>query len=107
MCVFAASGTLEAIALEVVVLWGDASLALELCWNPVSLTRLLRSVLGVLPSDGLYVLLRPHKTKKNGSADVPPPRAPEHLAHMLMRQLPPETCPWSLSGPQYVVVGFP
>jgi hypothetical protein len=71
--------------------------------------------------DGLYVLLRPlrKKTKKgaqhyqhDGSssvggtsgADRPRDRVPEHLAHLIMdeNELPPETCPWSLSGPQYV-----
>lgn len=47
--------------------------------------------------DGLYVLLRPQKKKKS---EVVPYHVPDHLSHLIMKTLPPETCPWSLSGPQ-------
>jgi len=54
-------------------------------------------------ADGLYVLLRPakknNKKKQEAIADVPQP--PPHLWHMLMKENLPETCPWSLSGPQF------
>jgi hypothetical protein len=50
--------------------------------------------------DGLYVLLRPQKSKKKCNESDPRDRVPEHLSHLIMTDLPPETCPWSLSGPQ-------
>jgi hypothetical protein len=51
-------------------------------------------------TDGLYVLLRPaKKNKKRGTIDVP--SVPEHLQHLVMQQIPDETCPWGLSGPQF------
>lgn len=53
--------------------------------------------------DGLYVLLRPAKKSrgKNQPADVP--KAPAHLQHLVWENgdKMPETCPWSLSGPQF------
>ena len=59
-----------------------------------------------LPSgnlDGLYVLLRPAKKSrgKHQLADVP--KAPAHLQHLVWENGDnvPETCPWSLSGPQF------
>lgn len=53
-----------------------------------------------LCSDGLYVLLRPYKKPKSGTpAEVP--KAPAHLEHLVIRSPPSETCPWSLSGPQF------
>lgn len=48
--------------------------------------------------DGLYVLLRPAKKRKQGGSQ---PSAPAHLSHLLLASMPPETCPWSLSGPQF------
>lgn len=50
----------------------------------------------------MYVLLRPEKKshkKKNGPSDVP--RAPSHLQHLVTEEIRPETCKWSLSGPQF------
>jgi hypothetical protein len=52
----------------------------------------------ILVTDGLYVLLRPEKKKKN---NVDRPEPPTHLHHLLMTNVPAETCPWSLSGPQF------
>jgi hypothetical protein len=52
--------------------------------------------------DGLYVLLRPQKSKKKSNEIDPRDRVPSQLSHLIMTELPPETCPWSLSGPQYV-----
>jgi hypothetical protein len=53
--------------------------------------------------DGLYVLLRPAKKSrgKNQPADVP--KAPAHLQHLVWENADqmPETCQWSLSGPQF------
>eukprot|EP00934_Nitzschia_sp_Nitz4_P002384 Nitzschia sp. Nitz4//scaffold197_size40390//12126//13655//NITZ4_007513-RA/size40390-snap-gene-0.47-mRNA-1//-1//CDS//3329540472//2379//frame0 len=55
--------------------------------------------------DGLYVLVRPEKKRKNMSssalAAVNQAKIPRHLKHLVMESLPPETCPWSLSGPQF------
>jgi hypothetical protein len=45
--------------------------------------------------DGLYVLLKP--AKKN----QPTPRVPPHLLDYIVKDLRDETCPWSLSGPQF------
>lgn len=56
-------------------------------------------------ADGLYVLVRPEKKRKNMSAAAvlaaSEARMPAHLSHLVMKTLPPETCPWSLSGPQF------
>jgi hypothetical protein len=53
-------------------------------------------------AEGLYVLLRPaKKNKRNQRNPVDAPRAPEHLQHLIMDTVPSETCPWSLSGPQF------
>jgi hypothetical protein len=50
--------------------------------------------------DGLYVLLRPEKKKRTGGpADSPKP--PQHLSRLMLDHDWPETCPWSLSGPQF------
>lgn len=51
--------------------------------------------------DGLYVLLRPQSKKK--SNDQPQPKAPAHLQHLVepVALIEDETCPWSLSGPQF------
>jgi hypothetical protein len=48
-------------------------------------------------TDGLYVLLRAHKKKKNQGDPV---SVPSHLADLVM-PTPAETCPWQLSGPQF------
>ena len=50
-------------------------------------------------SDGLYVLMKPAKKMKNGPVLYPKP--PEHLQHLVMDDFPEETCPWSVSGPQF------
>ncbi|GKY93081.1 hypothetical protein MPSEU_000276400 [Mayamaea pseudoterrestris] len=51
--------------------------------------------------DGLYVLLRPRVKSK--TVDHSGPRAPPHLQHLVWKEgeIPPESCPWSLSGPQF------
>ncbi|GAX20034.1 hypothetical protein FisN_1Lh485 [Fistulifera solaris] len=49
--------------------------------------------------DGLYVLLRPAKKRKQGADDQP--KVPRHLRHLVMEDDLPEVCPWSLSGPQF------
>ena len=55
----------------------------------------------ILALDGLYVLLRPPKKVKAGQMGEMP-RAPPHLQHLVMDQSQwEETCPWSLSGPQF------
>lgn len=60
--------------------------------------------------DGLYVLLQPEKKiQSHGSAAEAlraqsagrNPMVPEHLKVLVMTEMPPETCPWSLSGPQF------
>ena len=56
--------------------------------------------------DGLYVLLRPEtKRKKQTSASgdgcLDHSRIPPHLKQYAVTKAPPETCPWSLSGPQF------
>ena len=48
--------------------------------------------------DGLYVLLK--KNKKQGDR-VEITQPPSHLKHLLIEEDLPETCPWSLSGPQF------
>jgi hypothetical protein len=52
------------------------------------------------PTDGIYVLLRPNVKQKKGSI-VDPPKVPTHLAHLVLQDIPPDACPWSLSGPQF------
>ena len=65
--------------------------------------------------DGLYVLLRPPRKRKKGakvqlhdnhdkSAANPEGLVPAHLKHLIMSEseFPPDSCKWSLSGPQYV-----
>lgn len=49
--------------------------------------------------DGLYVLLRPQHKKNN----LEQPKAPAHLQYLVEPVAPIEyeTCPWSLSGPQF------
>jgi hypothetical protein len=53
--------------------------------------------------DGLYVLLKPQKKRKNSKSSATPDRSkiPDHLTHYAIPDDPPETCPWSLSGPQF------
>jgi hypothetical protein len=48
-------------------------------------------------TDGLYVLLKPPKKKKNMGD---PTMVPSHLVDLVM-PVPAETCPWQLSGPQF------
>lgn len=48
--------------------------------------------------DGLYVLLK--KNKKQGDR-VEITQPPSHLKYLLIEEDLPETCPWSLSGPQF------
>jgi len=56
----------------------------------------------VILADGLYVLLRPPKqNKKKPDSAIDIPKAPDHLKHLVIDNVPPETCPWSLSGPQF------
>lgn len=50
-------------------------------------------------ADGLYILLRP--ARENTRNNEGEPRAPAHLLDWVIRDFPPETCPWSLSGPQF------
>lgn len=50
-------------------------------------------------SDGLYVLLRPAKKRKQGTEEQP--KVPPHLRHLVMKEDLSEVCPWSLSGPQF------
>jgi hypothetical protein len=65
-----------------------------LLWISISLLLLLL--------DGLYVLLRPPKKTKAGQAPALAPQAPAHLQHVVARDNAwPESCPWSLSGPQF------
>ena len=50
---------------------------------------------------GLYVILRPPKKPKHGQP-VEMPQIPAHLRHLVVRRDKwDETCPWSLSGPQF------
>lgn len=63
--------------------------------------------------DGLYVLLKPDKKRSRSQMDrspminESPPWIPDtsgvplHLKQMIMSELPKQTCPWSLSGPQF------
>lgn len=56
----------------------------------------------VVLKDGLYVLLRPYKKRKNQpDQESVAPKPPSHLKHLLVKEAPAETCPWSLSGPQF------
>lgn len=50
--------------------------------------------------DGLYVLLPPDKGMKRKKNDLIPV-VPKHLEHLVMKEVPPETCAWQLSGPQF------
>lgn len=61
-------------------------------------------------SDGLYVLLQPEKKRKSHGSAAEALQAnrkdkgtktPDHLKDLVMKDLPPATCPWSLSGPQF------
>ena len=49
------------------------------------------------------MLLKPDKKRKNDPAHHVPDtsKIPKHLQNMAMKEFPPETCPWSLSGPQF------
>mmetsp|Transcript_26551 Transcript_26551/g.55572 ORF Transcript_26551/g.55572 Transcript_26551/m.55572 type:complete len:594 (-) Transcript_26551:93-1874(-) len=51
--------------------------------------------------DGLYILLRPEKKSKKPKREQLVPQCPEHLEHLLIQKPFKETCPWSLSGPQF------
>mmetsp|Transcript_15551 Transcript_15551/g.38366 ORF Transcript_15551/g.38366 Transcript_15551/m.38366 type:complete len:572 (+) Transcript_15551:124-1839(+) len=52
--------------------------------------------------DGLYVLLKPDKKRKNARNWVPDlSMVPLHLGNLTMTDYPAKTCPWSLSGPQF------
>ncbi|VEU39091.1 unnamed protein product [Pseudo-nitzschia multistriata] len=57
--------------------------------------------------DGIYVLLRPDKSKKNkknkkgSSNDYERPKIPPHLAHLKMKTPLSNGTKWSLSGPQF------
>jgi hypothetical protein len=60
-------------------------------------------------SDGIYVLLRPDKSKptkkKKKKSDLQEqyerPKIPPHLAHLKMETALSKNCTWSLSGPQF------
>lgn len=52
-------------------------------------------------SVGLYVLLRPEKRSKGQKECEDVPQPPKHLEHLLLPTKMSETCPWSLSGPQF------
>lgn len=56
--------------------------------------------------DGIYVLLKPLKKSKGQvqhdvSAPENDPRVPSNLKSLVFKETLPETCPWSLSGPQF------
>lgn len=54
--------------------------------------------------DGLYVLLKPIRKRKNQSEEEAAkhgPKAPRHLQHLVTSFTSKEICPWSLSGPQF------
>jgi len=51
-------------------------------------------------TDGLFILLKPQKKKKSYQA-ADQPMVPSSLMHMVMQDILPATCPWSLSGPQF------
>lgn len=51
-----------------------------------------------LASDGLYILMKPQKKKAHPSEQ---PKVPSHLTDYVLRETPPSSCPWSLSGPQF------
>jgi hypothetical protein len=53
--------------------------------------------------DGLYVLLKPEKKKNPSSREIPSQtqKIPSKLSDYLMKETPPSSCPWSLSGPQF------
>jgi hypothetical protein len=56
------------------------------------------------PTDGLYVLLKPDKKRKKAPCASPSDnrsKVPRQLRHLLMNGSLAETCPWSLSGPQF------
>lgn len=57
-------------------------------------------------ADGLYILLKPLKRMKNGASSytkspADDPRIPSNLRSMVLLDLPKQSCPWSLSGPQF------
>ena len=52
----------------------------------------------LLSTDGLYILLKPQKKKAHPSEQ---PKVPSHLTNHVIREKPPSSCPWSLSGPQF------
>ena len=56
--------------------------------------------------EGLYILLKPLKRMKNGTScytksPADDPRIPSNLRSMVLLDLPKQSCPWSLSGPQF------
>lgn len=63
------------------------------------------SIACLFATDGLYVLLRPEKKPRNRSPNNHDygPTIPPHLAHLEMTEPMAETCPWSLSGPQFPI----
>ncbi|CAJ1969286.1 unnamed protein product [Cylindrotheca closterium] len=69
---------------------------------PVGPTALRLSPPSYEFEDGLYVLLKPDKKRKNARDWVPDlSMVPSHLRNLTMTDFPPKICPWSLSGPQF------
>ncbi|KAL3944098.1 MAG: hypothetical protein SGBAC_001829 [Bacillariaceae sp.] len=69
---------------------------------PVGPTALRLSPPSYEFEDGLYVLLKPDKKRKNVHNWAPDlSTVPSHLLDLTMTDYPPQTCPWSLSGPQF------
>jgi hypothetical protein len=64
--------------------------------------RLIHSFISLFISDGLYVLLQPDKKRKNHHQWVPDSsKIPSHLKDLTLTNFTSQTCPWSLSGPQF------
>jgi len=54
--------------------------------------------------DGLYILLKPLKKSKGAEKAYSPQsdsRIPPNLKHCVFMETPQQSCPWSLSGPQF------
>lgn len=54
--------------------------------------------------DGLYILLKPLKKNKGAEKAYSPQsdvRIPPNLKHCVFTETPQQSCPWSLSGPQF------
>lgn len=81
-------------------------LACQLIRAYIDLSADFFSICCCFHQDGIYVLLKPlKKTKGQVHIDVTAPendpRVPSNLKSLVFKETPPETCPWSLSGPQF------